>query len=120
MKVLVLLVLMIMSIGFWLAIEDNRAVGKLPSDEVVTLSQERNKVTGELLNVETIKCLLCGEVISYVQFHKDGTMAFGYKYSHHCGQYKARSLVRRTESSFGEFHLNDWLEKWQRRLRVRR
>lgn len=123
MKILVPLVFVFLAVGFWLAVDQTSNLGRLPSDEEVIVKQERNKVTGELLNVQIIRCTLCGQVCSYVQFHQNGKVAQGYRYYHRCGQYHERAMVppyNGSATSSPLFGIVEWLGHWQRRLRLKR
>ncbi len=120
MKILVPAILLLMTLAFWLAL-DKEDTGKLPSDIEVSFVPERNKVTGELLDVEIVRCKICRQVLSYVQFNLRGKVVSGHAYSHRCGKY-TNDFVRYNGSGIGppSFNLVDWLERWQRRLRVKR
>ncbi len=115
MRILTLLVLSILAIGFWLAVDQKPDVGKDPSDEETVLTQERNKVTGELYNVEIVRCKICGQVISYKQFNLRGRLIHARQNRHDCGKRRYKNLALGPEDD-----LIEWLERWQRRLRLRR
>ena len=121
MKYLVPLVLLFFTLVFWLALEDTANLGRQPSDEQLICTQERNKVTGELYNVQIVRCRICGQVLSYMQFHLNGKLAGASHYSHHCGRYGNNAPIVRYNGSavYRDFSLIDWLESWQRRLRIR-
>lgn len=122
MKILVPLILIFLSLAFWLAVDQNPDMGRAPSDEEVIHTQERNKVTGQLLNVEIVRCRICGEVISYTQFNLKGQAIYGYAYHHRCGQYGARPLAKYSPLGLSGTYFNfmEWLEKWQKRLSLKR
>lgn len=118
MRTLVILTLAVLAFGFWITTEQNSSTGKNPDDEVVTRCQESNKVTGELLTVETIKCRLCGDVISYRQTNLKGKLIYAYSSSHQC----RASLVRYQpmDMDSAESNVIGWLSGWQHKLRLRR
>lgn len=122
MKYLVPLILLFFTIAFWLAVDQNANLGKTPADEEVIHTQERNKVSGELLNVEIVRCRICGQVLSYIQSNLRGKVVQASVYSHHCGRYGSNSFVRYNGSAIGPLRFNvfDWLDLWQRRLRIKR
>lgn len=122
MKILVPLVLVLLSLAFWLAVDQKTNDGRLPDDEEVSHTQERNKVTGELYNVQIVRCHICGQVLSYIQCNLMGRVLRGYVYSHRCGRFHNNREARYNGSGIGplDFDFLDWLDKWQRRLRLRR
>ncbi len=118
MKYLVPLVLLFLTLAFWLAIDEKANLGRSPDDEEVILTQERNKVTGELYNLQIVRCRICGQVISYVQSNLRGKIVHGYLYTHRCGKYGNRQEARyKGSATWDTFNLYDFLEHWQRRLR---
>src|ERR1043166_10227527 len=114
MRTIVSLVLMIFSIWFYLIIDQKANLGRNPDDDEVIYKQERNKVTGQLLNVQIVRCRLCGQVLSYVQYNLQGKVVYGYVYTHHCGKYQTRYKGSNVWSSLP--HLSEWFNPWQRRL----
>ncbi len=122
MKYLVPVVLLFMTLAFWLAVDQNANLGKTPNDEEIIHTQERNKVTGELLNVEIIRCRICGQVISYIQANLRGKVVYGYLYRHRCGKYGNNPLAKYSPLGLApeSFDLEEWLNRWQKRLRLRR
>lgn len=122
MRILALVVLIILTLGFWLGINQKSDTGKNPKDEEVIFTQERNRVTGQLLNVEIVRCKICGEIISYIQYGLSGKVVAGYVHVHSCGKYGDHPLVRYIGTALGPSHFNliEWLDKWQKRLHIQR
>jgi hypothetical protein len=121
MKILVPLVLLFLSFAFYLALDQDANLGRKPESEEVIFTKEVNKVTGELMNVEIVRCRLCGQVLSYIQYNLKGKVLYGYVYSHRCGKYGTSPVARYNGSGFGPLHWNlfAWLEKWQKRLQFK-
>ncbi len=116
MKYLVPLILLFFTLAFWLAVDQKANDGRRPEDEQVVYGQERDKVTGELYNTKIIKCRICGQVTSYVHYNLKGKVIHASVYFHHCGPY-----AKYTKSVFWQdFNFIDWLDKWQKRLRIQR
>lgn len=122
MKYLVPLILLFFTLAFWLAVDQNASLGRKPSDEELISFQEVNKVSGELYNVRVVRCKLCGQVLSYVQYHLSGKVAGMAHYTHHCGEYTNGPVVHYYGSDLGpkSFSLIAWLDKWQKLLRLKR
>lgn len=117
MKYLVPIVLALLSIGFYLALNEAPDVGRLPSDDQVEHSDEWNKVTGEHLKIEIIRCGLCGTVLKYQKKNLKGITIYEDNYTHHCG---SRPIVRYNGSGIWEGDFIQWLDHWQKRLRFKR
>ncbi len=117
MKIIAPLAMMILSVWLWMMADQNANLGRLPDDDEVIYTRERNKVTGELLNVQIVRCRICGQVISYVQYNLRGKVVYGYVYSHHCGKYKNRSMG--SDMLAPVFPVSQWLDQWQERLSLR-
>lgn len=120
MKIVSVLLFLLFTVAFWLAVDQQDNEGKKPEDEQFIQTQERSKVTGELYNVEIVKCRICGQVLSYVQRNLKGKLIHASIYSHHCGKYGIVKNTGYNASSLGPTHFNliAWLDKWQKRLRI--
>lgn len=114
-----MLVWLLFGIAFSVVILEKSDVGKNPNDEKVTFTQETNKVTGELLNVQIVRCKICGEIVSFARFSLNGKPRHVFRNYHRCGQYQ--NTVKFQGSGFGplKFRLTEWLDKWQKRLAIR-
>lgn len=121
MKNLVPLIFVFLAIGFWLAVDQKPDVGRLPEDDVIETFQQTNKVTGELLNIEIIRCRICHEVICYSKRTLRGKLLYQDNWQHHCWKYP-KKLVKGTRSALFSpiTGIMEWLEYWQRRLRLRK
>jgi hypothetical protein len=115
MRILALVALLSLGFGFWLAVDQKSDEGKNPEDEEIVLTQERNKVTGELYNVEIVRCKICGQVISYKQFNLHGKLVYARKNRHDCGNVHYQNMALDPQADFLQ-----WLEGWQKRLRLKR
>lgn len=120
MRILAVLVFVLISVGFYIAILDNAEPsnnGKDPADERVSEQTVRNLVTGELLNVKTTRCMRCNTVTSFVECSLNGKVLHGHHYQHKCGHY----LVRYNGSGLLDLPTNliTWLDSWQKRLRLK-
>lgn len=91
-------------------------VGKDPRDEIVIHTQEKDLRSGELFDVEVVKCKRCGQVISWVRFNRYGIPVAGRMHSGHVcdkvlgkkGNYNGAGII------VGDF--NQWLSRLQVRL----
>jgi hypothetical protein len=60
---------------------------KRPEEEQVTVERHRNVVSGRLSMVEVVRCRICGQVISRIEFDDHGRPFAGYdRASHECGK----------------------------------
>jgi len=120
MKILVITVLPALIIAFWLAGEKNQIQSKDPQDEELVLSQTRNKVTGELLNIKMIRCRVCGQTIYYGEFSLEGKPRMAYTNQHICGKY-GNKTVKYQGMGVGlpDIDIFEWLEEKQRRLKIK-
>lgn len=114
MKIIVLLVLGILTVGFWLAVDQNSDLGKNPGDEEVISGHELNAVTGEVLKTELVRCKICGQTLSFSKFNYLRKCVYAHHHMHTCSGPIVRSAID------AETGIYAWLERWQRRLRFKR
>lgn len=91
---------------------------KHPEEEEVIFTKQRNLVTGELRNVQIVRCRVCNQVISFIEFDHTGKPIGGHVWAtHRCG-YLWGSHEPYAGMGIGPKHFDfwKWLDSWQKRL----
>lgn len=91
-------------------------IGKSPVDESVQHQIERDLRTGQLFDVQVVRCTRCGQVVSWVRFNASGIPVGGYvNRAHDCGKVWGKRDAPKG-AGFGQFNWLDAIDRWQKGL----
>lgn len=120
-------VVLLFFMASWILVnnEPEQIEAKKPEDEVVTYQVEKDNRSGEIFDVQIIRCKVCGDVISYMKFDRFGHLVWGnYNSAHICGlksrQFMAHRFTGMAFSSWRWPSISAMLDYYQKKWKLRR